>query len=89
MQQLYASQNNYFLIDLLYLKGHELRYQHGKGPFNIFILDTSSFLGEEGSIQLKETFTTIIDGNIFVILRQSKWLLVKRYNFLFSTDSKF
>ncbi|XP_052698297.1 uncharacterized protein LOC128176193 [Crassostrea angulata] len=40
---------------------HELRYQHGKGPFNIFILDTSSFLGEEGSIQLKETFTTIID----------------------------
>lgn len=46
-----------------FFKGHELRYQHGKGPFNIFILDTSSFLGEKGSIQLKDTFAAIIDGN--------------------------
>lgn len=75
-----ASKNNYFKIGLLYLKGHELRYQHEKGPFNIFILDTSSFLGNEGPIQLKETFTTIINGNIYVI-GQSKCLLVKLYTY--------
>ncbi|XP_062586128.1 uncharacterized protein LOC134247760 isoform X2 [Saccostrea cucullata] len=44
------------------LKIHESRYQHGRGPCNIFILDTSSSLGEEGFHQMKETFCTIIDG---------------------------
>lgn len=41
----------------------KLRYQHGRGPCNIFILDTSSFLGKEGFIQMRTTFSTIIDGN--------------------------
>lgn len=41
----------------------KLRYQHGRGPCNIFILDTSSCLGKEGFIQMRTTFSTIIDGN--------------------------
>ncbi|XP_062567099.1 uncharacterized protein LOC134229370 [Saccostrea cucullata] len=43
------------------LKNHEVRHQHGRGPCSIFILDTSSSLGEEGFQQMKETFSTIID----------------------------
>lgn len=42
----------------------KLQYQHGKGPYNIFILDTSSSLGAQGFTQLKETFIAIIDGNV-------------------------
>lgn len=42
-------------------KNRELRYQHGTGPSNVFILDTSSSLGEEGFIQMKEAFISIID----------------------------
>nr|XP_034323558.1 uncharacterized protein LOC117688885 [Crassostrea gigas] len=42
-------------------KNRQVRYQHGKGPCNIFILDTSSSLGIEGFIQMKKTFSTIID----------------------------
>ncbi|XP_062586129.1 uncharacterized protein LOC134247761 [Saccostrea cucullata] len=42
-------------------KNFELIHQHGKGPSNIFILDTSSSLGKEGFDQLKEVFCTIID----------------------------
>nr|XP_034323560.1 uncharacterized protein LOC105339595 isoform X2 [Crassostrea gigas] len=38
-----------------------LRHQHGRGPCNIFILDTSSSLGEEGFRQMKEAFTGILD----------------------------
>ncbi|XP_062614449.1 uncharacterized protein LOC134276185 [Saccostrea cucullata] len=40
----------------------ELRHQHGKGPCNIFILDTPSSLGEEGFNEMKDTFRTIITG---------------------------
>lgn len=36
-------------------------YQHGKGPCNIFILDTSLSLGEEGFGQLKGAFFAILD----------------------------
>ncbi|XP_062610775.1 uncharacterized protein LOC134272568 [Saccostrea cucullata] len=43
-------------------KNHESRYHHGRGPCNIFILDTSSSLGEEGFQEMKETFGAIIDG---------------------------
>ncbi|XP_061168839.1 uncharacterized protein LOC133178095 [Saccostrea echinata] len=42
-------------------KNRERRYQQGRGPCNIFILDTSSNLGEEGFIKMKETFCTIMD----------------------------
>ncbi|XP_048737053.2 uncharacterized protein LOC125652125 isoform X2 [Ostrea edulis] len=38
----------------------ELRYQHGRGPCNIFILDTSASLGEDGFLLMKETFCTIL-----------------------------
>lgn len=43
----------------------ELRFQHGTGPCNVFILDTSSSLGKEGFTQMKEAFTSIIDGDVF------------------------
>lgn len=36
-------------------------YQHGKGPCNVFLLDTSLSLGREGFVQLKEAFTAILD----------------------------
>lgn len=42
-------------------KNRQLRYQHGKGPCNVFILDTSLSLGIEGFIQMRKTFSTIID----------------------------
>lgn len=46
----------------------KLRYQHGRGPCNIFILDTSSFLGKEGFIQMRTTFlpslTVILTADI-------------------------
>ncbi|XP_034324656.2 uncharacterized protein [Magallana gigas] len=42
-------------------RNRELRFQHGTGPCNVFILDTSSSLGEEGFTQMKEAFTSIID----------------------------
>ncbi|XP_048737058.1 uncharacterized protein LOC130046250 isoform X1 [Ostrea edulis] len=38
-----------------------LRYQHGRGPCNVFILDTSSSLGEDGFTQMKDVFKTILD----------------------------
>ncbi|XP_062569343.1 uncharacterized protein LOC134231395 [Saccostrea cucullata] len=44
------------------MKNHESRYHHGRGPCNIFILDTSASLGLEGFQQMKETFCAIIDG---------------------------
>lgn len=64
---------------------HELRNQQGKGPYNIFIIDTSSFIEKEGFAQLKEAFTAIIDEysqhpdideNVAVIVcgRQTKFL---------------
>lgn len=40
----------------------ETRHQHGRGPHNIFILDTSSSLREQGFTQMKNAFTSIIDG---------------------------
>ncbi|XP_062610774.1 uncharacterized protein LOC134272566, partial [Saccostrea cucullata] len=43
------------------IKNRERRYQQGRGACNIFILDTSSNVGEEGFIQMKETFCTIMD----------------------------
>ncbi|XP_062614393.1 uncharacterized protein LOC134276133 [Saccostrea cucullata] len=43
------------------LKIIETRYQQGRGPCNIFILDTSSNVGEDGFKQMKETFCTIVD----------------------------
>lgn len=43
-------------------KNRDLRCQHGSGPSNIFILDISSSIGDEGVRQMKEAFTTIIDG---------------------------
>ncbi|XP_061168841.1 uncharacterized protein LOC133178097 [Saccostrea echinata] len=42
-------------------RNRERRYQQGRGACNIFILDTSSNVGEEGFIQMKETFFTIMD----------------------------
>ncbi|XP_061164730.1 uncharacterized protein LOC133173723 [Saccostrea echinata] len=42
-------------------KNFDLRHQHGKGPSNIFILDTSSSLGEDGFKQMKEIFSAVID----------------------------
>ncbi|XP_062586126.1 uncharacterized protein LOC134247759 isoform X2 [Saccostrea cucullata] len=42
-------------------KSVELRYQQGNGPCNIFILDTSKSIGEEGFIQIKAIFSSIID----------------------------
>ena len=39
-------------------------YQQGNGPYNIFILDTSSRLGEDGFQEMKEIFASMIDGNI-------------------------
>eukprot|EP00105_Crassostrea_gigas_P045883 XP_019930031.1 PREDICTED: uncharacterized protein LOC105346155 [Crassostrea gigas] len=42
-------------------RNRELRFQHGTGPCNVFILDTSSSLGKEGFTQMKEAFTSIID----------------------------
>ncbi|XP_052698866.1 uncharacterized protein LOC128176508 isoform X2 [Crassostrea angulata] len=39
----------------------EFRYQYGEGPCNVFILDTSSSLGEHGFMQMKEAFLSIID----------------------------
>ncbi|XP_078314706.1 uncharacterized protein LOC111131205 isoform X1 [Crassostrea virginica] len=43
------------------IKNRQLRYQHGQGVCNIFILDTSSSLGEDGFKEMKETFISIID----------------------------
>lgn len=40
-------------------------YQHGKGPCNVFLLDTSLSLGREGFVQLKGAFTAILDGEFF------------------------
>ncbi|XP_062583466.1 uncharacterized protein LOC134245214, partial [Saccostrea cucullata] len=39
----------------------DLRYQQGKSPCNVFILDTSSSIGMEGFLQMKDLFCTIID----------------------------
>lgn len=40
----------------------DLRHQHGMGPYNIFILDTSSYIGEDGMNEIKETFATLMKG---------------------------
>ncbi|XP_062614423.1 uncharacterized protein LOC134276159 isoform X2 [Saccostrea cucullata] len=37
------------------------RYQQGRGPCNVFILDTSSSIGEEGFSQMKSIFSQILD----------------------------
>ncbi|XP_065943564.1 uncharacterized protein [Magallana gigas] len=66
-------------------KHRRLRYQHGRGPSNIFILDTSSSIGDEGVQRMKDAFTSIIDEyskhpdideNVAVIVcgRQTKFL---------------
>ncbi|XP_065945130.1 uncharacterized protein [Magallana gigas] len=66
-------------------KNRETRHQHGRGPCNIFILDTSSSLREQGFAQMKNAFTSIIDEyanhpdideNVAVIIcgRQTKFL---------------
>ncbi|XP_034324654.2 uncharacterized protein [Magallana gigas] len=66
-------------------KNRELRHQHGKGPCNVFILDTSSSLGELGFIQMKDVFTSAIeeyakhpeiDENVAVIVcgKETKFL---------------
>eukprot|EP00105_Crassostrea_gigas_P014652 XP_011431391.1 PREDICTED: uncharacterized protein LOC105331057 isoform X3 [Crassostrea gigas] len=66
-------------------KNRDLRFQHGSGPSNIFILDISSSIGDEGVRQMKEAFTTIIDEyskhpdideNVAVIIcgRETKFL---------------
>ncbi|XP_061168843.1 uncharacterized protein LOC133178099 [Saccostrea echinata] len=47
--------------DLEATKNSERRYQQGRGPCNIFILDTSSNMGEEGFIQMIDTFCSIMD----------------------------
>nr|XP_022335026.1 uncharacterized protein LOC111131681 [Crassostrea virginica] len=39
----------------------ESMYQQGNGPYNIFILDTSSRLGEDGFQEMKEIFASMID----------------------------
>ncbi|XP_022332693.2 uncharacterized protein LOC111130205 [Crassostrea virginica] len=63
----------------------DLRHQHGMGPYNIFILDTSSYIGEDGMNEIKETFATLmkeytkqsdIDENIAVIVcgRRTRFL---------------
>ncbi|XP_062596398.1 uncharacterized protein LOC134257818, partial [Saccostrea cucullata] len=62
-------------------KNRERRCQQGSGPCNIFILDTSSNVGEEGFIQMKETFCTIMneyakfpktDENVTVVICATK-----------------
>ena len=54
----------------LFLSDRHLRPQHGHGPCNIFILDTSSSLGEDGFKEMKETFISIIDGKNFLFLKK-------------------
>ncbi|XP_062614381.1 uncharacterized protein LOC134276121 [Saccostrea cucullata] len=39
----------------------ERRHNQGRGPCNVFILDTSSNMGQDGPIQMKDTFCTIMD----------------------------
>ncbi|XP_078313349.1 uncharacterized protein LOC111131681 isoform X2 [Crassostrea virginica] len=41
--------------------GAQSMYQQGNGPYNIFILDTSSRLGEDGFQEMKEIFASMID----------------------------
>uniref|UniRef100_K1S6Q6 Putative E3 ubiquitin-protein ligase HERC2 n=1 Tax=Magallana gigas TaxID=29159 RepID=K1S6Q6_MAGGI len=66
-------------------RDRELRHQHGKGPCNVFILDTSSSLGELGFKQMKDVFTSAIeeyakhpeiDENVAVIVcgKETKFL---------------
>ncbi|XP_061168844.1 uncharacterized protein LOC133178100 [Saccostrea echinata] len=75
----------------------ELRHQHGKGPCNIFILDTSSSLGEEGFNQMKDTFYTIIKGyadhpeedeNVAVIICGKKTKFLHYFSNQYSALSK-
>lgn len=57
---------------MLMFTDRQLRYQHGKGPCNVFILDTSLSLGIEGFIQMRKTFSTIIDGNFKFLYKDDK-----------------
>ncbi|XP_078313352.1 uncharacterized protein LOC111131681 isoform X5 [Crassostrea virginica] len=45
--------------------GAQSMYQQGNGPYNIFILDTSSRLGEDGFQEMKEIFASMIDDLCF------------------------
>lgn len=55
---------------MLMFTDRQVRNQHGKGPCNIFVLDTSSSLEIEGFKQMRTTFSTIIDGNFKVYLQR-------------------
>lgn len=57
---------------MLMFTDRQVRYQHGKGPCNVFILDTSLSLGIEGFIQMRKTFYTIIDGNSNFFIKMIK-----------------
>lgn len=64
----------------------EFRNQYGEGPCNVFILDTSSSLGEHGFTQMKEAFLSIIDGDftyLFIILFAWSFIIVTQEIFLF------
>lgn len=57
---------------MLMFTDRQVRHQHGKGPCNVFILDTSLSLGIEGFIQMRKTFSTIIDGNSNFFIKMIK-----------------
>ncbi|XP_022334331.1 uncharacterized protein LOC111131204 isoform X2 [Crassostrea virginica] len=42
-------------------ENRSLSHKHGTGPYNVFILDTSSSLGQNGYKQTKEIFTDILE----------------------------
>lgn len=64
---------------MLMFTDRQVRYQHGKGPCNVFILDTSLSLGIEGFIQMRKTFSTIIDGNFKFLYKDDKKNPMKFY----------
>ena len=45
-----------------FILDRSLSHKHGTGPYNVFILDTSSSLGQNGYKQTKEIFTDILEG---------------------------
>lgn len=67
----------------------QVRYQHGKGPCNVFILDTSLSLGIEGFIQMRKTFSTIIDGNFKFLYKDDKKNNEMPYTVLLSLSVSF
>lgn len=65
-------ENRNAFLSMLMFTDRQVRYQHGKGPCNVFILDTSLSLGIEGFIQMRKTFSTIIDGNFKFLYKDEK-----------------